>query len=267
MTGRIRRGWAALAACAALLLIIGGCGKGSELDAIVKEAKARGARFEADIKDMTAVAQLTQESPMGTMDTEMKLFTRGKKYRTETTMPQMPGMPAGMAGGKMITIYDGKDAWVIRPMMGKTKAPRGEGENPLTQERDWWKFVSDKTRLAGREEISGRDCHVIDFGDDPKNPFSKMWLDSEELLTVQAEMSLPNDITVRVVLSDFRELEGEWKMPYRTEIFQNGERAGTMAFTSVEVNTGLSDDLFDAGKIDVKEVDFQQMMKQMPKGR
>ena len=257
MAARMKGRGVLLAACAALLAFAGGCGGGgTNLDAIVKEAEARNVKFEEDIADLTMTGQLAQEAPQGTMNLDMKILTKGRKVRTEMVIPQMPGMPDGMAGAEMITIYDGTDTWMIHPMTGKTKSP-------LTQERDWWKSVSDKTVLSGKESVGGRDCHVIDFSADDEAPLDKIWLDTEELLMIQAEVSAPNGKMMRILMSDFRPLEGEWKMPYKTEVFEGEKIGATVTVTSVDVNTGLSDDLFDAEKVEVKKVELPQM----PQGR
>lgn len=270
MAARMKGRGVLLAACAALLAFAGGCGGGgTNLDAIVMEAKAKRERFEEDIADLTMTAQLAQEAPQGTMSLDMKILTKGRKVRAEMVMPQMPGMPQGMAGAEMMTIeiYDGTDTWMIHPAMGKTKSPSSQSQNPFTLQRDWWKSVSDKTVLSGKESVGGRDCHVIDFSADENAPIKRLWLDSKELMMVQAEVSAPNATTLRMLLSDFRPLEGEWKMPYKTEVFEGEKIGATITVTSVDVNTGLSDDLFDGDKIEAEEVDFQQMMKQMPQGR
>jgi len=249
MRAIVRGGGVLLAACAALLVFAGGCGgEGTDLGSIVKEAKAKSERFEKEIMDMTMAAQLAQETPQGAMSLDMKILTKGRRVRTEMVMPQTPGMPEGMAGAQMITIYDGTDTWMIHPAMGKMKTPGSQSPNPLMQERDWWKSVSDKTVLSGKESVGGRDCHVIDFSADESTQIKKLWLDSEDLMMVQVELPIPTGQSVRVLLSDFRPLQGEWKVPYKTEVFQNENIAATMTITSVEVNTGLSDDLFDASR-------------------
>ena len=268
MAARMKGRGVLLAACAALLAFAGGCGGGgTDLDAIVMEAKAKRERFEEDIADLTMTAQVAQEGPQGTVSLDMKVFEKGRKVRTEIVIPQMPGMPQEMAGAKVITIYDGTDTWMIHPVTGKVKSPGSQSENTFTQGRDWWKSVSDKTVLSGKESVGGRDCHVIDFSADENAPIKRLWLDSKELMMVQAEVSAPN-ATMRILLSDFRPLEGEWKMPYKTEVFVSlateGEKiVTTITVTSVDVNTGLSDDLFDGEKVEVKKVELPQM----PQGR
>ena len=264
MAARMKGRGVLLAACAALLAFAGGCGGGgTELDDIVMEAKSKRERFEDDIADLTMTAQLAQEAPQGTVNLDMKILTKGRKVRTEMVIPQMPGMPDGMAGAEMITIYDGTDTWMIHPMTGKTKSPGSESQNPLTQERDWWKSVSDKTVLLDKESVGGRDCHVIDFSADDEAPLDKIWLDTEELLMIQAEVSAPNGKMMRILMSDFQPLQGEWKIPYKTEVFEGEKIGATISVTSVDVNTGLSDDLFDAEKVEVKKVELPQM----PQGR
>jgi len=265
MAARMKGRGVLLAACAALLAFAGGCaGGGTDLDAIVMEAKAKRERFEEDIADLTMTAQLVQEAPQGTMSLDMKVFTKGRKVRTEMVIPQMPGMPDAMAGAEIITIYDGTDTWMIHPMTGKTKSPGSQSQDPFLQERDWWDSVSDKTVLSGKESVGGRDCHVIDFSADENAPIKRLWLDSKDLMMVQAEVSAPNGKMMRILMSDFRPLEGEWKIPYKTEVFEGEKIGATITVTSVDVNTGLSDDLFDAEKVEVKKVELPQTM---PQGR
>ena len=83
---------------------------------------------------------------------------------------------------------------------------------------------------------------------------------------VQVEVREPAGGVMRVLMSDFTAIEGEWKMPFKTEIFRGGHPVATMAVASVEGNTGLSDDLFDADKVEVKKIESPQMMPQLPNG-
>jgi len=62
-------------------------------------------------------------TPEGEMITEMKLFTKGEKSRSEIVMqfPESAGMPEGMGSMQTIIIFDGQDTWTISSFTGKEK--------------------------------------------------------------------------------------------------------------------------------------------------
>ncbi|PJA61988.1 MAG: hypothetical protein CO162_03450, partial [bacterium (Candidatus Ratteibacteria) CG_4_9_14_3_um_filter_41_21] len=61
----------------------------------------------------------------------------------------------------------------------------------------------------------------------------------------------------------FRKIEGGWELPYRIEISMDGSPLYTSFIKSLEINSGLSDDLFDPDKVEVKGPNMQEMMKKM----
>ena len=50
-------------------------------------------------------------------------------------------------------------------------------------------------------------------------------------------------------------------MPYKTQVFLDSRLISTTVVKSLEMNKGLSDDLFDPDKVEVKGFDMQEMMK------
>lgn len=52
-------------------------------------------------------------------------------------------------------------------------------------------------------------------------------------------------------------------MPYKIEVFINEEQTMTVLTKSLEINKGLSDDLFDANKIEVSGPNMQEMMQNL----
>ncbi len=47
------------------------------------------------------------------------------------------------------------------------------------------------------------------------------------------------------VYSDFRKMAGDLEMPYKTEVYMNGEFLFNMIVKSIEINKGLPDSLFE----------------------
>ena len=62
---------------------------------------------------------------------------------------------------------------------------------------------------------------------------------------------------------DFRKVKGDWELPYKTEMYGNNELMSTTLVKSVEINKGLSDDLFNPDKVKIKGFNMQEMMKKM----
>jgi len=54
----------------------------------------------------------------------------------------------------------------------------------------------------------------------------------------------------------------KWEMPYKMEIYIDDQLQSTMETKSVEINKGLSDDLFDPDKVEIRG-NMEEMMRKM----
>ena len=113
------------------------------------------------------------------------------------------------------------------------------------------------------ESVDGKDCYVIETETAANAPM-RFWLDKEKLAPVKMELETPQG-TMLAVYSDPRKIQGDWEMPYLTETYMNGELLSTMTVKSVKVNTGLSDDLFNADKIEARGtgVDIRALLQKI----
>ena len=93
-------------------------GFSQSLSDILKKAEDNYKNFNQDFVDMAIVFDAKIYTPEGEMITEMKLFTKGEKSRSETLMkfPESAGMPEGMGSMLVIVISDGQDTWMISPL-------------------------------------------------------------------------------------------------------------------------------------------------------
>jgi outer membrane lipoprotein-sorting protein len=250
----------------ALVILVWGVNQGLSADwpSIFKEAKAKYANFEKEIKDMTIVQKVEITTPKAKTTSDMKMLRKDKKFRMEIKMqmPQMPDMPKGMGEMETVIIYDGKDTWMISSFMGKKKLSDKEAGQYQT-EKNWWDLISEKAKIVGTEKIEKRECYVVETKDEEEFPFTSIWIDKESYDLIKAERKIPKEETMLWVHSDFKKIKGDWEMPYKTEMYTGGELMTTSVVDSIAVNKGLSDDLFDPEKIEVKEVDMQEMMKKM----
>ncbi len=236
-----------------------------DLSSILKELEAKYAKFEEEIKDMTTVQEMNVVTPEGEMVSEMEMLKKGEKFRMDTTieMSQAPDMPEGMGEMKTIIIYDGKDTWMISSFTGKKKLS-GKDEKQYQRERNWWKSISEKAKLLGTEKVGKRECYVVEI-EDKEYPFTKLWLDKKNLVLIKNESKGTEGEIILLIHSDFRKIKGDWEMPYKTEMYTDGELMATSLVKSIKINKGLSDDLFDPDKVKIKRKGFgmREMMREM----
>ncbi|MBC7186493.1 MAG: outer membrane lipoprotein-sorting protein [Calditrichaeota bacterium] len=226
---------------------------------LVKQARARHERLQAEIKDLT-LQQVTENiTEQGKMQSQMTIYTKGEKSRAEVQTELGPGM------GKMETIVigDGKDYWLVSPMMGTQKVSREEGEK-YASDQEWWDRFTTDARVVGEEKVNGRACYVVQGTPKEGSPFSKLWIDKDFFLLVKAEGKVEGmGKSMSMQCSDFRAVHKDFEIPYRTEVYFEGKLASTTRVTSAKVNTGLADDLFDPKKAKPKGPSMKDMMKMM----
>jgi outer membrane lipoprotein-sorting protein len=235
------------------------------LSSILEKLEAKYAKFEEEIKDMTTVQEIKVVTPEGEMVSEMQMLRKGEKFRMDTTMQmsQAPDMPEGMGEMKTIIIYDGKDTWMISSFTGKKKKLSGKDEKQYQRERNWWKLISEKAKLLGTEKVGKRECYVVKI-EEEEYPFTKLWLDKRNLVLIKNESKGTEGEIILLIHSDFRKIKGDWEMPYKTEMYTDGELMATSLVKSIKINKGLSDDLFDPDKVKIKRKGFgMEMMREM----
>lgn len=239
-------------------------GLSADWSSILKEAKAKYAKFEKEVKDMTIMQEtkmVISEKDKKEMTSEMKILRKGEKFRVETKM-QMPDMPEAMGEMETVIIYDGEDLWMISSFLGKKKLSDEEAHEYQT-ERNWWDLISEKAKIVGTEKVDKRECYVVETKEEKEFPFTRIWLDKKSLDLIKGERKQPKEETMLWVHSDFKKVKGDWEMPYKTEIYTGEKLVSTSLVKSLEINKGLSDDLFDPDKVKVKGFDMQEMMKKM----
>jgi len=256
-----------LSVVSVILFLVAGQGFSQSLSDILKKAESNYKNFNQDFKDMAIVFDAKMYTPEGEMTSEMKLFTKGEKSRSETLVqfPESAGMPEGMNSMLVIVISDGQDTWMISPFVGKKKLTSEQAEEQMQYQTgmNWWKFVSDKTKYVGMERIGNRECYLLELEVERESPYRRLWVDKDRLFLIQAEGDSSDGNKVRTTFSDFRKAKGSWELPYKIEVFINEVQTMTVLTKSLKINQGLSDDLFDADKVEVSGLNIQEMMQNM----
>jgi len=234
---------------------------------ILRKAESNYKNFNQDFKDMVMVFDAKIFTPEGEMTSEMKLFTKGEKSRSEIVMqfPEAAGMPEGMGSMQTIIIFDGQDTWMISSFAGKKKLTTEQAEEQMQYQTgmNWWRSISDKANYIGIERINNRECYVLEIEAGGDSLYSRIWVDKNNLFLVQTEGKNDSGETMRMIFSDFRKIKGNWELPYKTEGFLDEVQMMTILLKSFEINQGLSDDLFDVDKVEVSGPNMQEMMQNM----
>jgi len=222
-------------------------------------------KYTQGIKDITWTMEMEVPSSEGSFKTTSVLYSKGERFRVEVSMEGMEdaGVPAEMAGMTTIVIGDGTNAWIVNPMMGKSQIPAEEG----AKYRGQWScsdYVPVAAEIIGSEKIGGRDCYLLSVLDESSD-YAKLWIDQKSFILMKMEGKPQEGVASMILLSDYRKVSGDFEMPYRTEMYSGKELISTGVVKSVEVNKGLSDELFDPDKIKVSGPDMKGMMDQMEK--
>ena len=256
-----------LSVVSVILFLIVGQGFSQSVSDILREAEINYKNFNQDFKDMAMVFDAKIYTPEGEMLTEMELFTKGEKSRSEIVMqfPEAAGMPEGMGSMQTIIIFDGQDTWMISSFAGKQKLTTEEAEEQMQYQTgmNWWRSISDKAKYIGIERINNRECYVLEIEAGGDSLYSKIWVDKNNLFLVQTEGKNDSGETMRMIFSDFRKIKDNWELPYKTEGFMDEVQMMTILLKSFEINQGLSDDLFDVDKVEVSGPNIQEMMQNM----
>ena len=230
--------------------------------AILKQASDRCAQFEADVADMHMVQVMKTHTLEGEMTFEQTVYTKGKKSRVEMKMP-LEHFEGGEGEGNLQTVMinDGTHAWIISPF-GERKELSEEEAKLNEPARNCWGYFPENARLTGTEIVDGRDCHIVTLEENGVS--TQLWLDQRTFIPVKGEShdsSGTEDYSW--THSDFRTILGEWEYPYSTVMYEGEELAASMNVTTLEVNQGLSDDLFDPDKVEVTPLDLDELMKML----
>ena len=243
-------------------------------DELKGKIEAKYGTFSDEIKDMEMVMEAETkgiEGMEGAGPSEVKMFRKGLKYRMESkmSMPEGSGMPAGM---KSIIIFDGKDLWTINQFTGKQKLP-ADASAAGKDHMNWWKDMPGKGKIVGSEKVGGRDCYIVEIWDEEKEEDKiKKWVDKKALILVQMEFKGGKGETFKMVNSNFKKVK-KWEIPYTIEVFTGGKLMTKTTIKTLNINKGLSDELFDADKVKMEGKgvpgmpDMKDMMKKFKTGQ
>ncbi len=213
---------------------------------VIQQIRTKYVNQGKTIKDITIV----QEDPdLG----EVKTMRKGVKSRIELNMPAGEGETV-----KTIIVFDSLEYWMISPIIGRRKISAAEAK---TYQQEEWQENLVKARVVGEGEFAGKSCYILEINISEKDGIiEKVWVDKKDLNTLKIEVTQDKK-TIATVYSDFRKVFENITMPFKIETFEDGKLVHTMIFKEIKVNQGLSDDLFNVDKIEVKFASPEEIMK------
>ncbi len=240
----IGRVFSALAVVVLALAFAVGPAACQEASEILEEAKQSHDEFMEEVEGLEMVTVMRMITRAGTLSTTTTTYIKGQKSRVESEMElnAAEGSAMEMGNARTIVLNDGVDTWLTSGFVPKKKLSTQEAGAYQT-EHQWWQKFPDNAEIVGSAEYGGRDCHVVEITLYDNEPAVTAWLDKETLVMVGGEGGVQGR-QLRWAHSDFREVEGR-EMPYRTDYYLGDDAVGTMTVESLELNAGLSDDLFD----------------------
>jgi outer membrane lipoprotein-sorting protein len=211
-----------------------------------RDMRAHVDKMMKEVGDVTIEQEATFEAKeSGVSGMKATTYVKGNRWRSDAVMKGTASSPAM----EVTSLFDGTDMWSVTMGM-KHKMPKGAaGQNGPT---GLWNEFPEDTKLIGEEKVGARDAWKVQYEAAKGEPTSGdgptvVWVDKSTFMPIQLE-SESFDKPVRMVMSDFRKVKG-YEIAHLTEMFTDGKKTMTMKVLKIETNKGLSDDLFDPGKL------------------
>ena len=228
--------------------------KGSSIkETFLKNLNTRLSLFKKKIKDLKIVADVKIYTPKGTIKAKGDLYMKGPYQRQDIQVVDIPvmGMKSALfANMHTITISTPKGVWSITPI-GKMKVSKNSTPKQPQMDISGWiktvvKYISNVKKVKkGKHtfyEVTLKDSGI----------WKKAVFRSDMALTYVSGISnIHNKKTkIEFFLSDFNPIAG-LPFPHKLVMKVNGVTTSEFFIKKLQINKGLSDDLFDPDKVSI----------------
>lgn len=189
------------------------------------------------------MTMMGQELPMTIMQ------KRPAKMRTEVEIQ----------GQKMMTVINGKEGWMVNPMMG-SKEPQQLPQEQLEQATSGTDFFDSELFNYGEkghsvkkladERMMGNSMYVLELTHKNGMVF-KFYIDKDNYLIQKSRTTVSNmgmDMEVESFHKDYRDVDGI-QFPHTLEIHSNGQLFQTIKLSDIELNKKIEDSLFEKSSL------------------
>jgi len=165
--------------------------------------------------------------------------------------PNMMLQEMQMQGQRVVTAYDGEQAWALNPMMGPNPQllqgvpaelirDQAQFDGPLA----YAKQRGDKMEVQGKDQIEGASTWKVAITHEGK--VTTVYLDEQTALERKLSASVNQGgaaLNVESIISDYRPVEGIM-VPHKVQTLVGGRQQATVTIEKVEFNTPLDDAQF-----------------------
>jgi outer membrane lipoprotein-sorting protein len=202
------------------------------------------AKVQQDIRDLTIATEThALQGPARSMLTaSVRNIIKGNKIRTQRDTFQ----PEQGKENHMIAVCNGEQVWVVIPGEFKVQIPI-ESIDKKSGFYFWWLPSFSQAKLVGVEKLLDRELLVIEFNKKPQEQgLHKVWVDKDTLALIKAERITSTGNVMVSVFSRFKTLAPGYEIAHKGSTFINDQLFDRYKVTSLEINTGVSDDIFES---------------------
>ena len=192
--------------------------------------------------DMQQQQPQGQPAPPQTLEMPMQVYAK----RPNLMMQEMR-----MQDRRLVTAYDGQQAWAINPMIGASAQllqgvqadlirDQAQFDGPLAYARE----RGDKMEVLGKEEVDGAPAWKLAITHDSKQ--TTVYLDEKTALERKVSASVTQGDTpllVESVISDYQPVDGVM-VPHKVQTLVGGNTQATVTIETVEFNVPIEDAQF-----------------------
>ena len=228
--------------CAVLLL---GAGPLSAQTPSVDELLAKNTAARGGADKLKAVSTRKVEGTVAVQGMEMPMQVLAKR-------PNLMLQEMQMQGRRVVTAFDGEQAWAINPMLGDAPQKldgvqadlirdQAQFDGPLAYARQ----RGDKMEVVGKEQVEGAGAWKLAITHDDK--VTHVFLDENTGLERKISATITNGGTqmlVESVISDYQPTDG-LMVPRKVQTLVGGQAQATVTIQNVEFNVPIDDEKFE----------------------
>ena len=186
---------------------------------------------------------------MKSSKTVAKMSAQGMEFGM-TMMVKKPAfrLEQEMMGQKMITVFDGKDGWMLTPQSPDPQPLPAEAITGMREQANMaenqlikYKEPGAKIEKQGKEKVDGATCNKIKLTDKDGKSVT-MSIDADSYL-IKKIVSEQNGTNVEILLQDYKKV-GNFNAPYKWVIKAGENQSMDLTIQSIEYNISLDDALF-----------------------
>lgn len=215
----------------------------AQLQALIQEKQAQ---VQQEIRDLTVATETTAlHGPAASnLTASVRNVLKGNKIRTERHMFQTEQQKEE----NMIAVCNGAEVWVVLPGELKVQLPiESIDQDKRAGFYYWWLPSFKGAKVIGTEKLLGRELLVIGFEKQPKEKgLHKVWVDKNTLALIKLERVTASGDVMASVFSGFKTIVPGYEVAYKGSTFVNDVLFDRYKVTSLEINTGVSDDVFES---------------------